>query len=97
MKTLVFYHRGEKYEVNENGEIKNQMSNKFSKTWIFLGGSSHHWHNRVTVSLKMAFENPELLNGCLGWDTDHGTLRQWAGQWCGRLPRISGAHIAHAV
>ena len=49
MKTLVFYHRGETYEVNERGEIKANGLTYFSHSWIFLGGSSHHWHNRITV------------------------------------------------
>ena len=92
-KILRFTFRGEDYEVNEKGEIKTNKSGDFSSTCIFLGGTKHHWSNHVTVTLKMAFENPELLNGCLGFDKDHGTTRKWAGQYYGKLPRITFAHI----
>jgi len=94
MKTLEFNFRGQLYKVDEQGRIDANGINHFSNTWIFLGGSSHHWHNHITVTRQQAFENPKLLNGCIGWDRDHGTLRRWGGQYCGRLPRISGAHIS---
>lgn len=93
MKKLVFYFRGEKYEVNESGQIKANGLNYFSPNWIFLGGSRHHWSNRINVSLRDAFEKPDLLNRCLGWDKDHGTTRQWGGFYLGKIPRITGAHI----
>lgn len=92
-KILHFTFRGEYYEVNEDGAIKTTKSGDFSPTWLFLGGTKHHWSNHVTISLKNAFENPELLNGCLGFDKDHGTTRQWAGSYYGKLPRITGAHV----
>lgn len=93
VRFLRFTFRGERYDVNEKGEIRANGLKDFSPTWIFLGGSKHHWSRRVTVTLSMAFENPHLLNGCLGWDKDHGTTRQWGGLFYGRLPRISYAHI----
>lgn len=93
MKILHFNHAGDHYMVNENGEINANGLGYFSKTWIFLGGTRHHWSNRIQFDLKEAFERPEVLNGCLGWDKDHGTTRQWGGQHYGKLPRISGAYI----
>ena len=93
MKVLEFVFRGETYLVNEEGHINANGINKFSKTWIFLGGSSHHWHTHITVTLKDAFDFPGMLNGCLGWDADHGTVSQWRGQYYGRLPRINNAHV----
>jgi len=95
MKILNFSFRGQYYKVNEKGEINANGINHFSSTWIFLGGSSHHWHNHITVTLKQAFDKPELLNGCLGWDNDHGTVRQWGGYYCGRIPRISNCYITN--
>ena len=89
MKVLRFYFRGELYEINEQGHIKANGLNDFSSTWIFLGGSRHHWRNGIDVSLQQAFENPGLLDGCIGWDLDHGTTRQWGGRYYGKLPRIS--------
>lgn len=94
MKTLIFTFRGETYKVNEEGHINANGIGKFSDTWLFLGGTKHHWSNCITVSLKTAFINPELLNGCLGFDKDHGTTRQWGGQYAGKLPRIRNAYVA---
>lgn len=93
MKTLNFYFRGERYWVNESGQIK-KANTEYSDTWRFLGGTRHHWSNSVTVPLKVAFENPAALNGCLGFDIDHGTVRQWGGRYCGKLPRIWGAYVS---
>ena len=94
-KILNFYHRGDHYKVNEAGEINANGISYHSKSWIFLGGCSHHWHRRITVTTADAFKNPELLNGCLGFDKDSGTVRQWGGSYCGKLPRINGAHITN--
>ncbi len=93
MKILQFYFRGEIYKVNEQGHINANGINEYSNSWLFLGGTKHHWSNSITVRLKDAFENPALLNGCLGFDKDHGTTRQWGGYYNGKLPRISGASI----
>jgi len=93
MKILHFTFRGEFYQVNEYGHIKSNGSESFSPTWIFLGGSKHHWNTSITVPLNMAFESPEKLEGCLGWDKDHGTTRQWAGQYVGNLPRIRNVYV----
>ncbi len=92
-KILYFTHRGDHYAVNEKGWIECNERGYFSDTWRFLGGSTHHWHNRVTVPLAEAFKNPKALNGCLGWDIDHGTTRVWGGRWAGKLPRIRNAHV----
>ena len=93
MKTINFSFRGRQYEVDESGRINANGINHFSDTWIFLGCTKHHWSNHITVTLKDAFNDPTLLNGCLGFDKDHGTIRQWCGQYCGKLPHISGAYI----
>lgn len=96
MKQLQFYFRGELYKVNEAGHINANGINKFSDTWIFMGGTKHHWSNHITVTLKDAFNNPSLLNGCLGFDKDHGTTRQWGGRYNGGLPRITNANVTEA-
>lgn len=93
MKTLDFNFMGKPYSVTESGHIKANGLGDYSPSWIFLGGSSHHWHNRVTVTLAEAFELPGLLNGCFGWDIDHGTTRRWGGRYYGKTPRITAAHI----
>ena len=92
-KILSFTFRGEYYDINEQGHIKANGSKSFSSTWVFLGGTKHHWSNRIDINLKQAFENPKLLNGCLGWDLDHGTIRQWGGSFYGKLPRILNAYV----
>lgn len=96
MKILHFTFRGEHYQVNEDAQIKTKSNEYFSKDWLFIGGSKHHWSNRITVTMMDAFVNPELLNGCLGWDIDHGTTRQWGGRYNGKLPRISNAYVAES-
>lgn len=93
MPTLHFSFRGEHYAVNEAGHINANGIGKFSPTWVFLGGSRHHWSRRVTVSLSEAFKEPAKLNGYLGWDRDHGTTRIWGGAWGGGLPRIRDAYV----
>jgi hypothetical protein len=95
MKLLKFYFRDQLYLVNEKGEINSNGLGYFSTNWIFLGGSSHHWHNRVTVTLAEAFKKPELLNKCFGWDKDHGTTRTWGGLFNGKVPRIKHAEVIH--
>jgi hypothetical protein len=96
MRSLHFQFRGEHYEVDEHGRIKVNGLREFSDSWIFLGGAKHHWCNRITISLSDAFKNPSDLNGCLGFDEDHGTRRQWGGSYCGKLPRISNAYVKGA-
>ena len=92
MKALHFTFRGDHYQVNEKGEIKANGLTDYAADWLFLGGTKHHWSNRIQVKTYQAFENPALLNGCLGWDMDHGTFRQWGGRYCGKLPRIQNAY-----
>jgi hypothetical protein len=94
MKILNFTFRGKPYKVDENGRINANGIGHYSDTWIFLGGTKHHWSNSVTVSLADAFKDPIKLNGCLGFDRDNGTMREWGGGYDnGKLPRISNAHI----
>jgi hypothetical protein len=92
-KILAFLFRGKEYRVDEKGRINTNGLGYYSGDWLFVGGTRHHWSNRATVSLSDAFKNPKALNGCLGFDRDHGTFRQWGGSYCGHLPRITGAHI----
>ncbi len=94
-KILCFYFRGELYKVNEAGEINANGIGHYSKTWIFLGGTKHHWSNHVSVNLADAFKDPTKLNGCLGFDKDHGTTREWSGSYYGKLPRITNVHIIY--
>lgn len=95
MKTRIlhFNFRDQHYKVDEKGRINANGINHYSNTWLFLGGTKHHWSNHITVRLTDAFNNPSLLNGCLGFDKDHGTIRGWGGSWGGKLPRISGAYV----
>ena len=93
MKTLCFMFRGDEYRVNEKGYIKANGLTYFSKDWRFIGGSPHHWHQRIVVTVAEAFRDPKRLNGCLGWDVDHGTLRKWGGCYFGKLPRIQQAYV----
>jgi hypothetical protein len=81
MKILRFYCQRGYFDVNEAGMIKrlDMPEFKFSETWRFLGVSTHHWHNRVTVTLADIFDNPKLAIKGYVWDVDHGTMRQWGG------------------
>ncbi len=92
-RELRFFFRGDHYRVDEQGRINANGINHFSDTWRFLGGSRHHWSNHPTTTLEEAFTYPLLLNGCLGWDIDHGTTRRWGGQYYGKIPRINNAHV----
>ncbi len=93
MKVLHFTFRGEAYRVDERGCINANGIDHYSDSWIFLGGSTHHWHNRVTVTLIDAFNNPKALDGCYGWDRDHGTIRAWGGLYYGKVPRIRNPYV----
>ena len=88
-KILVFECASQEYRVDELGRINANGIGHHSDDWIFIGGSSHHWHGRPTVSLADAFARPAVLNGCYGWDRDHGTTRTWRG----RKGRIQHARI----
>lgn len=95
MKVLNFKFRGEYYRVDEQGRINANGIGYFSDNWLFLGGTKHHWSRTITVPLAKVWDNPKLLEGCLGFDRDHGTTRQWGGQYHGRLPRITGVYISN--
>lgn len=92
-KELRFQFRGESYRIDDKGRINANGIGHFSNNWLFIGGTRHHWSRSVTVPLALAFDKPEMLNGCLGFDKDHGTTREWGGQYFGKLPRITGAHV----
>ena len=94
-QVLLFECRGGWYKVKENGDMLqvDNTYNKWDKSWRFLGVSFHHWTQRINLTVKEAFKNPEALVGGLVWDVDHGTTRVWGGRYCGRLPRITAAYI----
>lgn len=90
---LTFDFRGAWWEVNKRGEIRMHANDTvFSNTWIFKGGSRHHWSNHIDVTFFEAWKDPSLLNGCLLWDNDHGSTRRHSGAYCGKLPRIRNAY-----
>ena len=95
-KFLCFTFRGQFYTVDKKGRILANNLKEFSDTWIFLGGSHHHWSRHIDVTLEDAFKNPRLLQDCLGWDLDHGTVRQWSDSYYGKLPRICNPQIVYA-
>jgi hypothetical protein len=93
MKVLNFKFRDQYYKVNEKGEIMANGLKSYSPTWKFLGGTKHHWSKHIDVGFGLALRYPEKLEGCLGWDLDHGTLRQWGGSYNGKLPRITNVYV----
>lgn len=97
MKILQFTFRGQIYKVDQQGRIKANGLSDYSNDWIFLGGSHHHFCNRITRPLSQVFKTPEILNNCLGADKDHGTYRIWGGQYYGRLPRINNTRIINEI
>ena len=72
----------------------NNTYNDWGKSWVFLGVSFHHWRQGIDLCLAEAFKAPEKLKGGMVWDIDHGTTRQWRGQYYGKLPRITNAYVA---
>jgi len=63
----------------------------FSDNWKFLGVSFHHWTTGIDTHFHKKVDANELIEGIV-WDMDHGTLRQWRGRFCGRIPRIRAAY-----
>ena len=97
VRTLVFDHFGKTYHVDEMGRIAVVSGSHYhSPQWLFLGGSRHHRRNGLDVTLQDAFRDPASLNGCIGWDRDHGTMRRWGGRYYGRTPRITSARVEYA-
>jgi len=54
-KILVFYFRGERYEVNEEGHIRANGLITFSPYWIFLGGepASLEWEGYGAIESRL--------------------------------------------
>jgi len=99
MKTLHFIHAGTFYacslEPGTLGHVTRYGEHTFTiphPSWKILGFSTHHWHNRITILLTPDVK-PEDLKRCFVWDSDHGTVRTWGGQYAGKLPRIQQAWI----
>ena len=94
-KILYFSCRGEVYKVKENGELiqENNIFNKWDKSWKLLGVSFHHWRRDIDLSVEEIFKNPEKMVKGIVWDVDHGTVRQWGGRYCGKLPRVEWAYV----
>lgn len=88
---LHFQCRGEWYKVNDEGHMTQEANNNFSGKWKFLGVSYHHWRNGIDLRFEDITDPSKLIKG-LVWDVDHGTTRQWGGQYCGRLPRITNVY-----
>ena len=88
---LNFVCRGEHYVINKLGQIlqANNNYNEFDYTWLFLGISSHHWHNHITATFKEIWDNPSISLKGIVWDLDHDTTRTWGGQYYGKIPRIT--------
>ena len=95
MKTLIFECRGELYKIKKNGDMLqvNNTYNEWDSNWQFLGVSFHNWRRGIDKTVKEAFNNPASIMGGLVWDIDHNTIRQWGGNYYGKLPRITRAHI----
>ena len=85
--------RGEWFKVNNKGEMTQENRDDFSGQWKFLGVSFHHWTNHIEVPFDPD-QTPDVYVEGLLWDEDHGTIRQWRGQYNGRLPRITSAYKA---
>lgn len=93
-KFLHFRHHGERYVVNEAGEIKRpDVMDAFSGKWLLRGFSTHHMQTRPTISLAEAFADPKRVDGAFVHDNDHGTDRIWGGRYHGRLPRVEAPHV----
>jgi len=95
MTTLHFECRGKWYKVKPDGDLIQEENhyNNWDGNWIFLGVSFHHWRRGIDMTLKEIFENPVKAIGGLVWDVDHGTIRIWGGEYCGKLPRITHCYI----
>ena len=89
---LLFQCRGEWFKVNNDGFITPANGrDEFSGGWEFLGVSFHHWRRGVDLLFSQDIDPTKLIGG-LVWDRDHGTTRQWGGQYNGKLPRITSAY-----
>jgi hypothetical protein len=94
---IMFTIRGERYVVNEHGQMTQaerfeKDKSDFSGEWKLRGVSFHHWRMSMDVGFDRIWEDPTKMNGGLLWDYDHGSTRLWCGSYCGKLPRVSWAH-----
>lgn len=99
MRTLHFNHAGKHFAASLDpdtlGHVTRYGEHRWTlphPSWKTLGVSKHHASNRVTVPLTPDIDAKEILGGYV-WDLDHGTTRQWGGQYQGRTPRITQAWI----
>lgn len=82
--------RGERYKVNDGGMIQRTDIPHSAGDWQFLGVSFHHWRTGIDTPFHPDTDPREYIGGLM-WDRDHGTVRQWGGKYCGKLPRITRA------
>jgi len=104
MKVLRFECKGQTYVVSLEPDTLGQVIERYGwrkqkvrwglphPSWRILGVSFHHWRRGIDVHITPDVD-PESLRGGLVWDLDHGTTRQWGGQYNGRLPRITWAVV----
>jgi hypothetical protein len=82
--------RGDLYNLNDKGEIKrlDVPGFEFSDDWKVYGVASR-WNSRPIKweSLKHEMDREACTEGYL-YDVDHGTVRFWAGQYEGKLPKV---------
>lgn len=96
-KMLHFVCRGDEFVVDKKRRMMQAKrfrdGEEFSGGWIFLGVSKHHWRRGIDVDCKEGFEKPESLVGGYVWDRDYGIVRVWAGQYEGKIPKITKAWV----
>jgi hypothetical protein len=97
MRTLTFRHAGKDYacslEPETLGHVTQYGEHHFPlphPSWVIIGFSTHHWHNRITIPLTTDID-PRSIYRAYVWDSDHGTTRTWGGKYFGKLPRIDWA------
>lgn len=102
-KALAFTHMGTRYAVSldkkNKGNVIKYGENNFEpsdKNWRIIGFSKHHWSRSPTISIEEAEKNPQSIEGSMVWDIDHGTTREWGGQYAGKLPRVRNPYVVTA-
>ncbi len=73
------YHSTETFKVTTEGYITQYQNDDFSKQWLFLGVSKHHWRRGIDLKFCDIIKQDTLNNihKCYIWDEDHGAVRRW--------------------